>query len=53
MQDELDNFGVDWDGPVPYDGDGAINVPETECPLTLIEMDEMLTVIPPFVPRDT
>lgn len=34
MQDETDQFGVDWEGPVTHeDSDETVCVPETPCPL--------------------
>ncbi len=35
-------FGVDWDGPPPdEDGDGAVVVPQTRCPLSPSQLAEL------------
>ena len=49
LQNEAENFGVDWEGPVPReDGDETVCVPETACPLSDADMEELLSVVPPL-----
>ena len=49
MQDEAEQFGVDWDGPVSHeDTDETVCVPETPCPLSSADMEELLSVVPPL-----
>lgn len=45
----MGQFGVDWEGPVPPDdSDETVIVPETECPLTSADMEELQVAIPPL-----
>ena len=51
-QDEREYYGIDWDGPVPYDNSSddidAVTVPETECPLNALDMDELDDEVSPL-----
>ena len=33
MQDEFNQYGIDWDGPVNTESDNFVEVPDTTCPL--------------------
>ena len=33
LQEEISQYGVDWDGPVNTDGNNSVEVPDTSCPL--------------------
>ena len=59
QQDERVDYGIDWDGPVPYDDDNdnvvddsincdSIVVPEIECPLDGLHLDKLNNEIPPL-----
>ena len=51
FQDEREEFGVDWGGPVPRDdADGAVCVPETHNPLSTADMEELLAIVLPLAP---
>lgn len=42
LQEEGQNYGVDWGGPVPHDSsDHRINIPEIPNPLTRVDMLEL------------
>ena len=42
LQDEVEQYGVDWGGPVPHgDTDEMICVPETSNPLSRVDMEEL------------
>lgn len=45
LQEEGRNFGIDWGGPVSYDNDECITIPETPNPLTRADMMELQTTI--------
>ena len=46
LQEENQEFGVNWEGPVPYDEcDDNINVPETPTPLTTADVADLRTTI--------
>ena len=48
MQDETQDFGIDWDGPSPLVTDESVEVPHTECPITAEEVNELQHVVPPL-----
>ena len=33
LQEQIGQYGIDWDGPVNTDGDNLVEVPDTSCPL--------------------
>ena len=33
LQEEINQYGIDWDGPVHTEGDNSVEVPDTTCPL--------------------
>ena len=33
MQDEFNQYGIDWDGPVNTESNNFVEVPDTTCPL--------------------
>ena len=39
MQDELQHYGIDWDGPSAVDNDHTVEVPAVFCPLQRQELD--------------
>ena len=44
FQGERNHYGIDWDGPVPYDNtdeSDVVIVPEIECPLIEAHLDEL------------
>ena len=46
FQDEVEQYGLDWDGPLPEsDSDEMIELPLTECPLNLQETQELKQAI--------
>ena len=63
-QGEREDYGIDWDGPVPHDDDNddvvddvvdddnincdSIVVPEIECPLDGLHLDKLNDEIPPL-----
>jgi hypothetical protein len=50
-QDEFQQYGIDWDGPVPAEDDmdvDAVQVPETTCPLSQEHLDELVATIDPL-----
>ena len=51
FQDEREHYGIDWDGPVPYDDTDdcdSVVVPEIECPLIESQLDELDDEISPL-----
>lgn len=44
----MEQFGIDWEGPVHPEGDGNVSVPETGCPLSADDWDALLTVLDPL-----
>jgi hypothetical protein len=48
MEDEIEYYGIDWDGPVPQQLEQSVQVPETPCPLTEAELSEFVKQIPPL-----
>ena len=50
MQDDFQQYGIDWEGPVPaedFDID-VIDVPETTCPLSREYVDELTRMVDPL-----
>ena len=41
----LPDFGVDYDGPLPEEEDGTIEIPPTVCPLDDSDLEEFTTRI--------
>jgi len=51
LQGEVEEFGVDWGGPVPYeDTDETICVPETPIPLSRADMEKLQAIVSPLAP---
>lgn len=49
LQNEAENFGVNWEGPVTReDNDETVCVPEIACPLSDADMEELLSVVSPL-----
>jgi len=49
FQDELEQYGLDWDGPLPEsDSDELIEVPSTESPLNRQQTQELTEAIDPL-----
>ena len=48
-QDEAEQFGVDWGGPIPHEGiDETVSVPDTPCPLSSDDMEELQAIASPL-----
>ena len=44
---------MDWEGPFPAEAtDEMVAVPETQCPLSSTDMQELLVTIPPLTPSE-
>ena len=51
LQDQVEDFGVDWEGPVPLeDQSEALCVPETPNPLSRADMEELQAIVSPLDP---
>ena len=51
MQEEFEEYGIDWDGPIPAEADvdvEAVLVPETNCPLSQVDYHELSHSINPL-----
>ena len=49
FQDELEQYGLDWDGPLPEpDSDELIEVPSTESALNRQQTQELTEAIDPL-----
>ena len=51
MQEEFERHGIDWDGPLPEEatsGEAVVEVPETGCPLSPEQYQELLNSIDPL-----
>lgn len=46
-------YGVDWNGPLPDVVDDSVAVPETHCPLSDTDLDELKATIDPLAPSDS
>ena len=49
----MDNYGIDWDGPVPTEvnelgNENLVNVPETNCPLGMEQLNLLRQNIDPL-----
>lgn len=51
--DDLDTFGIDWDGPSPYDDDNTVEIPEIDNPISDSEYDTLKQTIDPLAYSDT
>ena len=47
MQDETQDFGIDWDASLLV-ADESVEVPHTECPITAEAVNELHHVVPPL-----
>jgi len=46
---EREYYGIDWDGPVPHDdSNDIVIVPETDCPLSVLDLDELNDEVSPL-----
>ena len=51
FQDEDNQFGIDWGGPVPHEStDDIVDVPETPIPLNAVDLEELHATISPLDP---
>ena len=52
FQGEEEQFGVDWEGPVPHESNAidTVNVPDTPLPLNSCTLEELNSVISPLDP---
>ena len=48
MQDEMEQFDVDWEGPIHRETNETLSVPETLCPLSNADLEQLLVTIPPL-----
>lgn len=51
FQEEFERYGIDWDGPLPEEatsGEAIVEVPETGCPLSPEQHQELLNSIDPL-----
>ena len=50
VQDEVEYFGIDWEGPMSQQqlDQSAVQVPATPSPLTEAEFSEFVEQIPPL-----
>ena len=48
-QEEFEQYGIDWDGPLPAEIDvDTVEVPETHCPLSEEQYEELIVSIDPL-----
>ena len=47
-----DEYGIDWDSPSGVDDEGIVEIPETECPLTGPQFEELKHQLNPLEPCD-
>ena len=47
LQTEAEHFGIDWGGPVSSE-DSSVSVPETNCPLTACDLQELQCAVTPL-----
>lgn len=45
LQSDNEHYGIDWNGPSPEEIDSGIDVPETLCPLTATELQELHSLL--------
>ncbi|XP_077868331.1 uncharacterized protein LOC144358555 [Saccoglossus kowalevskii] len=46
---ELDEYGIDWDGPLPEDTtDATVEIPQIHCPLQDNELEDLYSSIDPL-----
>jgi hypothetical protein len=43
-----DDYGIDWNGPIPYQDDCHINIPETPCPLSAEQKRHLVETVNPL-----
>ena len=49
MQDEAQDFGIDWYGPSPIDTTAElVEIPHTECPIAVEDVQELHQIVPPL-----
>ncbi len=48
FQDELQQYGIDWNGPPAVDDDNTVEVPAISCPLQNQELDLLRSFINPL-----
>lgn len=51
-EDELQEYGIDWEGPLPDEANcqDSVEVPETRCPLNQEQFQELVSTIDPLAP---
>ncbi len=57
MQDDFQQYGIDWESPVPAEGEDfdvdVVNVPEIACPLAREHVDELARTVDPLRNSDS
>lgn len=48
LQDDIANYGIDHDGPLPGESTDIVEVPETRCPLGAEQSQELAQSINPL-----
>ena len=51
LQEELQHYGVDWDGPLPQDAltdTERVEIPDTGCPLDDVQFADLSNSIDPL-----
>ena len=46
MQENPENLGIDWDGPVTENEPEIVEVPATNCPLNDVQVDQVINQMP-------
>ena len=55
-QEDFQQYGIDWEGPLPEEAssDGvAVEVPETHCPVTPHQYQELVATVDPLRESDS
>ena len=52
MQDSIDEFGIDWSGPVPLQQVDSVDIPTFESPLSQQETTALQAQINPLAQSD-
>ena len=47
---ELQSFGIDWNGPLPFSDDNIVNVDPPQLPLSHQDYQELCTQVNPIEP---
>ena len=53
--EDLATFGIDWDGPSPYDDDddNTVEIPDTDTPISDLDYDALQQAIDPLASNDS